>query len=929
MKFSNVLSSIVLACAVLIGGKPAGAATEAKIYLKGSLVPFSMCMAGMSIANQVAYAEKAGYTGMGLPGMVKYQINQAVNLPQVVSGKFRLPSVLWYSNINDSINVPLLDSILDDAKKVDMAIWMVSGGNKNRLDTTKSLAISRLRVVAERCRAKGVRLVLYPHLGTAFETAEDGLDALDSLRRYGFPEVKLSVHLCHEVKKGNGYRIASIVAKVAPYLALASVNGADSNTYRLNDGWVSGIMPLDVGTFDAKVFLNALSQAGFEGPIELHTYGLKSPTDPTYDSHLERSLAKWNEWVTTVAPVVVPPSVSDLGKDLVAYSICMSGQSIANQVGLVEKAGYGSIGLPGLIQYQLAQAVSLPQVATGKVRIANVRWYSSIADAFDTVWFDAVLANTKKLGATIWMVSGGNRDKSDATKSIAIAKLHRVADRCKAAGVPLVVYPHLGTLFDGVEEGLAVLDSLRRLGNPEVGISIDYSQELAKGNQQRMPALVAKAAPYLAIATVSGADVNGAGAVKALDQGSLDILPYLDALAKAGFAGAIQLQTTGLSSPADPNYDLHLEHSLVRWNQIVTPVVDNRISLEGGLVPFATCMATQSVASQVDAAGKAGYSGIGMSGLIRYQMDQLVALPQVASGAFRVRSAMWYTSIQDALDTAWLDGVLANAKKMGTSIWMVSGGNRDKTDATKSLAIAKLHRVADRCRAAGVDLVVYPHLGTLFDGVEDGLQVLDSLRRLGHPEVRISLDLSHELTRGGMDRILSLVEKAGPYLGIATVSGVEAGGKIRSLDEGTLDVSSYLAALAKVKYKGPLLLQTTGLSNPYDAAYDGHLARSLAKWQEWVLPAPAAASPEQGETILASKHLQTEVVQPVWRIHSGRLVVEGLRDGRARLFSLDGREIPGICEAGGRWIFPLAGASSRVLRIQGPGMSISAMVPAF
>lgn len=928
MKPTKAFLTLCSVLTFLVGGKTACAAAEPRIYLRGTFAPFAMCMANMSIANQVSFAEKVGFTGMGLSGMVKYQVNQAVNLPQVVSGKFKIPSVLWYSNINEPINVPWLDSILDDAKKVDMAVWMVSGGNKNRLDSTKSLAVSRLKVVAERCRAKGVRMVLYPHLGTAFETAEDGMEALDSLRRHGYSEVKLSIHLCHEVKKGNGGRIASIVSKVAPYLAMATVNGADSNTYRLNDGWATAIMPLDAGTYDPKVFLKALSQAKFDGPIELHTYGLKSPVDPAYDGHFERSLARWNEWVTNVPPVEASASPAPLGTDLVAYAICMAGQSIANQVGFAEKAGYTSIGLAGMIQYQLAQAASLPQIATGKVRIRNVRWYSSIRDTLDTVWLDAVLADTRKLGASVWMVSGGNKDKSDATKSIAISKLRRVADRCKVAGVPLVVYPHQGTLFDGVEEGLAALDSLRRWGHPEVGISMDYSHELARGNQLRIPALVAKAAPYLAIATVSGADVDGAGVVKPLDQGTLEIAPYLDALATAGFSGAVQLQTAGLPSPADANYDGHLERSLTRWNRIVAPVVDHRLPIEGGLVPFATCMATQSVASQVEASSKAGYSGIGLAGLIRYQMDQLAVLPQVASGAFRVRSAMWYTSIQDALDTAWLDGVLVAAKKMGTSIWMVSGGNRDKSDATKSVAIAKLHRVADRCRNAGVDLVVYPHLGTLFDGVEDGLQVLDSLRRLGHPEVRISLDLSHELTRGGMDRILPMVEKAGPSLGIATISGVDAGGKIRALDEGSLAVGGYLEALVKIGYKGPILLHTSGLSSPFSASYDNHLARSLAKWQEWVRPVGSNALPALKEESASAMRDGKTAARVHWQTEFGRVRVHAPEGSTTRLFSLDGREIPGVQESAGVWVFPARGVGNRLLRVHGPAGIVSAMVPA-
>ena len=950
MKLTKELLTSLLVLVFSAGGKAACAAEEAKIYLRGTFVPFSMSMASMSVANQVAFAEKVGFTGLGLPGMVKNQINQAVNLPQVVSGRFKIPSVLWYSNVHDTINVPWLDSILTDAKKVDMAIWMVSGGNKNRLDTTKSLAISRLRIVAERCRAKGVRLVLYPHLGTTFETAEEGLGALDSLRRYGYSDVRLSIHLCHEVKYGNGARISAVVAKVAPYLALASVNGADSNTYRLNDGWATAIMPLDAGTYDARIFLRALSEAKYSGPIELHTYGLKSPTDTTYDKNIERSFLKWNEWVTNVPPVssILPPPLPKipLQGDLVAFSMSLAGVTVENQIAILKKAGYTGVGFPGLAKTQSSQLAAHPDVVSKKFKVSSLMWYTSVYDRLDTAMLDSVLPDLRKMGASLLMVSGRNKERADSTKSRAVSNFAKVASRCQAHGVQLVVYPHLWTVFEGVEGGLQALDSLRRRGHPEVRVAMDLSHEFKMGNASRIPALVAKAAPFLGLVFVNGGDIDAfkkndgwVSAVKPLGEGTYDVREYLAALSSSGFTGVVQLQTSGLKNSLSADYDQHLEKSLAVWSSTVLKVQpSSKPSLGFPFVPFGMNFAGRSVTAQVEAIEAAGFRGIGLPGVSKSQLTQISTHPHVVSGGFKVPVVMWYTSVYEPLDTVLLDSVLPDLRKMGASLWMVSGRNKERSDSTKSKAIAKFVKVADRCRNKGVELVVYPHIWTVFEGVVGGLQAMDSLKRLGHPEVRMSLDLSHELKIGNAGRIPELVTRAAPYLGLVAISGgdVDAYSKndgwassVKPLDQGSFELNPFLMSLAGVNYRGPILLQTAGLTSPFDAGYDNHLQRSLARWQEWVDPSVLEALPDLKEGVQAKKIERIEPTKTKWRFQSGRLMVEVANAAIPRLFTLDGREIQGTQEFGGIWVFPSRGAGSRILRVQGPAGTLSTMVPAF
>lgn len=284
---------------LLVGCNPAD---SAPIPLEGPFVPFAMCMAELPAQRQMETVRRMGFRGLGLAGMDAGTIAQFARLPEVESGAFKVPSVLWYFPIFDTIRLPWLDSILEDAHKMDMAIWMVGSAQGRRDEIARSRAVAQFALVAQHCRSKGARLVVYPHVGTVMETAEDGLWMLDSLRRKGFPEVRLSIHLCHELKKGNRDRLPEIVAKVAPYLALASVSGADKYTNWKGSEWASAIKPLDEGSYDARIFLRALSDAGYRGPIELHTFGLKSPQARDYDRHLERSLATWSRWVVRPSP---------------------------------------------------------------------------------------------------------------------------------------------------------------------------------------------------------------------------------------------------------------------------------------------------------------------------------------------------------------------------------------------------------------------------------------------------------------------------------------------------------------------------------------------------------------------------------------------------------------------------------------------------
>jgi sugar phosphate isomerase/epimerase len=307
----TALSLLAFSCGSVDASKPPCGLTDSvctscptsatPLKVASDMIPFGLCLSGMTPANQVAYLRKIGYTGMGLQGLNAAEFRAFGAIPEVASGAFKLPSALWWASVLDPVDSAWLDPILIESKKLGVQMWMVSEG-PNKSAATVAKAVAMYRRAAVLCKARGVQLVIYPHEGCVVETAEEALAMRDTLVKYGHPEVKISIHLSHEIRLGNEKRLGEIIPKVAPHLALVSFNGADSGA----TDWETGIQPLDQGNFNIVPFLAALLKAGYTGPLELHTYGLKNPEAADYDKHLERS---WKCWKQLVAPRDTTPKL--------------------------------------------------------------------------------------------------------------------------------------------------------------------------------------------------------------------------------------------------------------------------------------------------------------------------------------------------------------------------------------------------------------------------------------------------------------------------------------------------------------------------------------------------------------------------------------------------------------------------------------------
>jgi sugar phosphate isomerase/epimerase len=258
---------------------------------------FDFARLGADETNQTSELKSIGYGGLVMnlsannPRNAKRTLKTLQKYQAVIGdGPFNVYAgyVVYFFNIGaeeEKAQNAHVDQVIQSLKKSDAKLWVILRGGKGRVpkDSVKSEQIVKaLRSLAERTKAAGVELVLYPHWGALVESAEEMLPYLKEVQN---GNVYLSLHLCHEIRAGNGDRLNEVAAKIKPWLRLPSINGADIESVNETVGWARGIQPLTKGDYDSSKLLDALKSVDYKGPVILHTWGLqKAPADHHHTS---------------------------------------------------------------------------------------------------------------------------------------------------------------------------------------------------------------------------------------------------------------------------------------------------------------------------------------------------------------------------------------------------------------------------------------------------------------------------------------------------------------------------------------------------------------------------------------------------------------------------------------------------------------------
>ena len=136
-------------------------------------------------------------------------------------------------------------------------------------------------------------------------------------------------------------------------------------------------------------------------------------------------------------------------------------------------------------------------------------------------------------------------------------------------------------------------------------------------------------------------------------------------------------------------------------------------------------------------------------------------------------------------------------------------------DASAIVTDEELDQVADvlgKClplaQACGVQLALETSL--------DPTRFLRLLKRMSHPYAKVNYDIGNSASLG-YDTVQE-IETYGPWIASVHVKDRQLGGGTVPLGQGNADFDATFAALARIDYHGPLILQAARIGNEVEAA---------------------------------------------------------------------------------------------------------------
>lgn len=197
------------------------------------------------------------------------------------------------------LDQPKLDSRLVDAiKKLNGSGTIIcpyiitknpSSSSPNK--ETDRLAVSLLRELADLAKYSGLQVAIYPHIYFYVEKTGHAMQIAKKVNR---KNLGLTFNLCHWLATTNETERKGLnneLIKLAPFLKMMSINGANNVLSKKSNIWEDYILPLDQGSFDVKELVRHVAvDLGLSIPIGIQCFGLKGNAEL-----VKRTMSKVND----------------------------------------------------------------------------------------------------------------------------------------------------------------------------------------------------------------------------------------------------------------------------------------------------------------------------------------------------------------------------------------------------------------------------------------------------------------------------------------------------------------------------------------------------------------------------------------------------------------------------------------------------------
>jgi sugar phosphate isomerase/epimerase len=239
--------------------------------------------------EQIKVLKNTGYRGLILNSQTKEDsINLNIFINELRNDKqFNIHALMIRYNFNEAEKVRERWKMwVDKIAGKNIELWVIFG---KKMDGINDEYIEvRLREIVKYAKTKKVKVVLYPHSYCYIASAEE---ALPFVKKINDKNLQLAVHLCHEIRAGNGARMNDVFENAKPYIGAVTLAGTDSvadfSKPKLMDA--STIKPIGQGNFNMKNFIEPLLKSNYKGKVGFINFKIEE--DP--ETYLKSSMLEW------------------------------------------------------------------------------------------------------------------------------------------------------------------------------------------------------------------------------------------------------------------------------------------------------------------------------------------------------------------------------------------------------------------------------------------------------------------------------------------------------------------------------------------------------------------------------------------------------------------------------------------------------------
>jgi sugar phosphate isomerase/epimerase len=245
----------------------------------------------------------------------------------------------------------------------------------------------------------------------------------------------------------------------------------------------------------------------------------------------------------------------------------------------------------------------------------------------------------------------------------------------------------------------------------------------------------------------------------------------------------------------------------------------------------------RSYKEQADMLKDLGYDGVGhvfLDGVA----ERLKTLDAAGLTLYQITMNVDVTPGKPPYEARFKD-VLKLVKGRNVQFPLLVNGAKPSDPSVDPRAVKILREMSDLAQESGTQLLLYPHISSWVERIEDSVRVAEKVAR---PNVGVMFNLCHWLRVDKQRDYKPLLKRAMPRLWAVSINGADSQDDkpgwdryIQPLDKGSFDVGGLLATLKELGYQGPIGLQCFGIGG--DARE--HLARSMTAWRK--LSAPLAS----------------------------------------------------------------------------------------